>query len=276
VDSEAFNAFEAAGWNAKAASYDELAGQITRRVVEPLVEAADVGPGLRVLDVATGPGYAAAEAASRGAQVIGVDISDSMVELAAERNPGIDFRRADAEELPFADGFFDRVIVNFGLLHFGNPERAADELARVLAPDGRLALTVWDTPDRSRLHGVFLDAVAEGGATHPASIPEGPPFFRFSDDGELAELLHGSSFADLESTTIAYGFRIASGDELWDGLLAGTVRLAATIESQPAEGQARIREAFDRLLESYRADDGYELPVAVKLTSCRKPAGGRA
>ena len=269
MDSEAFNAFEAAGWNAKAAGYVEVAGEITRRVVEPLVKAADIGPGLRVLDVATGPGYAAAEAAARGGQVTGVDISDSMVELAAERNPGIDFRQADAEELPFADGFFDRVIVNFGLLHFGNPERATDELARVLAPGGRLALTVWDTPDRSRLHGVFLDAVAEGGATHPASIPEGPPFFRFSDDRELVELLDGSSFTDLESRTISYRFPIASGDELWDGLLAGTVRLAATIESQPPEGQERIRAAFDRLLEGYRTDGGYELPVSVKLTSCR-------
>jgi len=110
-----------------------------------------VGPGARVLDVATGPGYVAARAAARGAAAVGVDIAAAMVSLAARRHPELEFRQGDAEALPFADASFDAVLGNFVMLHLGRPEQAAAEFARVLAPGGRLALTVWDLPQRSRL-----------------------------------------------------------------------------------------------------------------------------
>ena len=82
-----FNAFEAAGWDAKAEGYGSFLGQITPRFIEPLLDAADVRSGARVLDVASGPGHATARAAERGASVIGVDIAEGMVTLARERHP---------------------------------------------------------------------------------------------------------------------------------------------------------------------------------------------
>jgi ubiquinone/menaquinone biosynthesis C-methylase UbiE len=175
IDPDAFNAFEAAGWHAKAAGYDDFFGEITGRVVEPLLDAAAVGPGDRVLDVATGPGYAAAVAAERGARVVGVDVAEGMLELARRLHPGLDFRPGSAEELPFPDWSFDAVVGNFVMLHLGRPEQAAAEFARVLVPGGRVALTVWDVPSAARFLGVFLDAVAEAGASPPDEIPVGPP-----------------------------------------------------------------------------------------------------
>jgi SAM-dependent methyltransferase len=71
VDADAFNAFEAAGWEKQAAGYDDFFGPITTRLIEPLLDAAAVGRGVRVLDVASSPGYVAAEAAQRGALVVG-------------------------------------------------------------------------------------------------------------------------------------------------------------------------------------------------------------
>jgi 2-polyprenyl-3-methyl-5-hydroxy-6-metoxy-1,4-benzoquinol methylase len=76
IDLDAFTAFEAAGWDAKAAGYDDFFGRITGRLVEPLLDAVAVRRGARLLDVATGPGYAAAQAAERGASVVGVDIAE--------------------------------------------------------------------------------------------------------------------------------------------------------------------------------------------------------
>jgi len=275
VDADAFNAFEAAGWDERADGYHRFFGTLTARVIEQLLDAAKVERGRRVLDVASGPGYVAAACAVRGADVVGVDAAGEMVALARRLRPEIDFRQADAERLPFADGAFDAVVANFFILHVGRPEQAAVELARVLAPGGRLALSTWDAPERARLQGVFVDAVAEVGAQPPPHIPPGPSFFRFADEGEFARLLGDAGLGDVDVRTVAFTHRFASGDALWNGLLAGTVRTRALVLAQPEDVQARIRAAFDRLVRPYATKDGLEIPVSVKLASGRK-AGSEA
>jgi ubiquinone/menaquinone biosynthesis C-methylase UbiE len=273
IDVDAFTAFEVAGWDAKASGYDDFLGQITGRLVEPLLDAVAARGGVRLLDVATGPGYAAARAAERGTSVVGVDISAEMVALARTLHPPLDFQVANAEALPFADDSFDAVVANFALLHLPHPEVAVTEFARVLAPGGRLAVTVWDTPERARLFGVFLDAVAEARADTPEEIPDGPPFFRFSDDQELARLLHGQELANIKVETITFSQPVASPDELWSGLLAGTVRTSALIQRQSEETQRKIRAAFNRVVQRHRDGDRLAIPVAVKLGSATRPAG---
>jgi SAM-dependent methyltransferase len=224
-----------------------------------------------VLDVASGPGHVAAGAAERGASVIGVDVAEGMLSLARRHHPELEFRHADAEALPFADGSFDAVVANFVLLHVGRPEQAAAEFARVLGRDGRLALTVWDVPERARFLGVLVDAVAAAGASPPPDIPVGPPIFRFSDDQEFAALLDGQRLEDIEVKTIAFSHRESSADALWRGLLGGTVRTSALILRQASDVQRQIRAAFDRIVQPYQVGAGLELPVSVKLASGRKP-----
>jgi SAM-dependent methyltransferase len=271
TDPDAFNAFEAGGWEKKAAGYDRFFGTITSRLVEPLLDAASVGAGTRMLDLASGPGYAAARGAERGATVVGVDMAMAMVSLARRLHQGLDFRQADAHELPFDDASFDAVVGNFLILHLGRPDVAMAGLVRVLAPGGKLALTAWDLPERARVLGVFLDAVAEAGARPPEDLPVGPDFFRFSVDEEFDSLLRGQGLEDRVVRTIAFSHRVSTADELWDGLLGGTVRTSALIVRQPEEMRRRIREAFDRLVGDYRCGDVLELPVSVKLAAGRKP-----
>ena len=260
-----------AGWDAKAPGYDDFLGRITCRLVEPLLDAAAARGGVRLLDVATGPGYAAAQAAERGGSVVGVDIADEMVALASRLHPRLDFRVANAEALPFPDDSFDAVVANFAMLHLARPELAVAEFSRVLVPGGRLALTVWDTPERARLFGVFLDAVAEAGADAPEEIPVGPPFFRFSDEREFARLLDEQRLESIRIETIAFSLQVSSPDELWSGLLAGTVRTSALIQRQPDDVQEQIRAAFDRVVRRYEVGDRLAVPVAVKLASATKP-----
>jgi SAM-dependent methyltransferase len=271
VDADAFNAFEAAGWEARSAGYDGFFGRITPRLVEPLLEAAAVRSGTRVLDVATGPGYVAARAAERGAAVVGVDLSESMLALARRLHPEVDVRRGDAEALPFDDGAFDAVVGSFVLLHLGRPEQAAREFARVLASGGAVALTVWDVPQRARFLGVFLEAIGEAGAVPPADLPVGPPFFRFADDDEVVRLLEDQGFEDVRVETVAFPLAVASADDLWRDFLAGTVRISALILRQSPAVQEEIRAAFDRLAQEHATGAGLELPVSVKLASARKP-----
>jgi SAM-dependent methyltransferase len=270
IDADAFTAFEAAGWETRAETYDDHWAALTSRLGDPLLDAVGAGPGLRLLDVACGPGYVAARAVERGATSVGVDIAEAMVGLARRRVPLAEFRQADAQSLPFPDGSFGAVVGNLAVPHFGRPEQAIAEFRRVLVPNGRIALTTWDLPARARLVGVLLDAVREVGVTPPQTVPAGPDFFRFADDAEFAALLADQTFTDVEVTTVAFLHSITGADELWDGLLHGTVRTSAVIKGQSKDVIERIRAAFDRQLQSYRTGDAYQLPVSFKLARGRR------
>lgn len=275
IDADAFRQFEAAGWHKIAERYNRFASPVTSRVIEPLLDAANVRSGMRVLDVATGSGLAAAQAFARGAAVVGVDIAPAMVALAAKMHPGPEFREAAAERLSFADGSFDAVVGNFLILHLAEPEQGVAELTRVLAAGGYLALSMWDAPERARILGVMVDAVGEVGAAPPANLPAGPPVFRFSSEEEFSRLLRSAGLEGVDVRTVAFTHRLATVDEFWDGIVGGTVRTAAMIQGQTQETQRRIREAFDRLARRYAAADGLEIPVSVKVASGRKPGEAR-
>src|SRR5689334_3387738 len=90
-------------------------------------------------------------------------------------------------------------------------------------------------PPRHRLVGVFLDAVAEARAMPSRDLPRGPDFFRFSDDEAFAAALREQGLAGLDVADITFVQRFASADELWDGMLAATVRVSALLTHQPGE-----------------------------------------
>jgi ubiquinone/menaquinone biosynthesis C-methylase UbiE len=123
-------------------------GVMMQLIAEQLVEAADVRAGQRVLDVACGQGNAALAAGRRNAQATGVDYAPNLLEQGRERARAehlqIEFKEADAEDLPFPDGSFDLVLSTVGVMFAPNQERAADELVRVTRPDGRIALASWE------------------------------------------------------------------------------------------------------------------------------------
>jgi SAM-dependent methyltransferase len=264
-----FDAFEAAGWEVKAAGYDRYWRDLTGRLADPLLEAVGAGPGTRVLDVACGPGDVAGRAAARGALATGLDIAEAMLVQARRHHPSVEFNNGDAHALPFPDGDFDAVVASLAVPHFGRAEQAVAEFRRVLVPGGPVALTTWDAPDRARLVGVLVDAVREVGAVPPATVPPGPDFFRFADPAAFAAVLTGAGFTGVEVRTLAFVHDIGSADELWDGLLGGTVRTAALVGGQPPDVEARIRAVFDRRLDAYRAGSGFEVPVSFRMATGR-------
>ena len=270
IDLDAFDQFEASAWEERVEGYAGFFGAVTGRLVEPLLDVAGVGPGTRVLDVATGPGYVAAEAARRGATVCGVDVAEAMVARAGAEHPGVEFRRADAQSLPFEEGAFDAVVGNFGLPHFGRPELAVAEGVRVLAPGGRLALTTWDVPAEMRMFGVFLEAVGEADAGPPDGLPPGPDVFRFSDDGEFRRLFEAQALVDVEVRGVAFTHPVRSFEDFWRALQRGTVRMASLVLDQSEETRERIRAALERRLAAYDANGVFDVPVSVKLAAGRK------
>lgn len=270
-----FKAFERTAHDEVAEGYRDFFAEVTGYAVDALLDAAAAGSGASVLDVATGPGIVAARAASRGAsRVVGIDIAPRMLALAAARCPGIEFRDADAERLPFADATFDAVVCNFGIGHFPHPEAATAEMARVVARGRSIALSWWDVPAHHRVNGIFFDAVAEARAPPPRDIPPGPPMFRFSEEAALADLLRSAGLVSVAVESHRLTHRLPSAEALWNGVLRGTVRTSMGIRRQPHDVQQRIRAAFDRLVLPYVADGELRVPVAFKIARGRRPDRG--
>jgi ubiquinone/menaquinone biosynthesis C-methylase UbiE len=146
-----FARFEHESWQRVADKYDSVWSSLTRQFISYLLADAKVAPGTSVLDVACGPGYVSVAAKELGAVPTGMDFSKKMVAIAKTMFPEISFIHGDAHDLPFDDATFDRVLVNFGLLHVSDPEHACAEACRVLKPGGKFGFTVW--PDQSRIPG---------------------------------------------------------------------------------------------------------------------------
>ena len=269
IDPEAFNRFEAEGWEARADSYGFLA-PITGRVIGALLAAVQAGPGVQLLDVGSGPGDLAAAAAHRGADAVGIDVAPSMVRRAALAHPTIPFRVGSFEALPGGAGAFDAVVGNFVINHVGRPGHALREAWRVLRPGGRVALSSWDAPSRNRVLGLMLDAIAAADAPPPPGLPAGPTNFRA--DAELRALFEVAGFVDVGVAHLQFETPVADADTLWRGILDSAVRIPPLVTEQPAAVQARIREAFDELVAVHGREGGtLAIPVAVQVTQGTRP-----
>src|SRR5581483_11272878 len=243
---EKFRSFEQSCWENIPDSYHQAFGQLTTQTINALLDAARVKKGVKFLDIATGPGYVAAAAAKRGATVLGVDFSRSMVEQARRLHGGIDFREGDAEALPLGNGLFDAAAMNFGILHLGYPEKALVEAHRVLRSGGR--------------HG-----------EPRVELPEGPPFFRYSDPAECERGLIAAGFQAPTVTKVAQVWRLPAGDGLFNAMLESTVRTAGLLRAQKPTVLNKIRDAMRAAVEKYTQRGVVNLPMPALVASSAKP-----
>jgi len=269
VDAEGFRRLEHRGWTEVGPAYDGAFGPLTSQATGPLLDAAGVKAGTRLLDVACGPGYLAAAGAARGATATGIDFSASMVAEARRLHPGIEVREGDAESLAFPDASFDAVVIGFGMLHFARPERAVAEAHPVLAPRGRLAFTVWDVPERALTFGLVYRAVELGGRMD-VGLPQGPDFFKYSDPAECRTTLERAGFRGAGVVTLPLGWRVPSADALLDIVMRGGVRSRALLRAQTPEALVAIREELRRLTRPFERDGALELPAPCVLAAAEK------
>jgi len=270
IDPHSFHDFEHEGWEKVPQRYQEAWGHLTTQAVEPLLDAAGVKKAAKVIDIATGPGFVAAAAIKRGAAAVGVDFSGAMVAEAQRNYPDVEFREGDAEQLPFGNGLFDAAVMNFGILHLARPEQALAEAQRVLKPGGRFGFTAWAKPEETVAFRIVLRAIGVHGNLR-VSLPEGPPFFRFSESDECAQSLLVAGFESPKITRVPQLWRLPAGDGLFEAMKGSTVRTAGLLRAQEPGALARIREAIRKDTEPHRKGEVIELPMPAILASAVKP-----
>jgi SAM-dependent methyltransferase len=184
---------------------------------QAMLDAAQLRPGERVLDVGCGFGTSTLEAAERVApsgRVVGVDISAAMLQPARQRiaSAGVDnieLLNADAQAYDFEAASFDVVISRFGMMFFEDPQAAFANLARALRAGGRLVFVCPQDPLKSQWVVVaFGAAVAALGRAPDLGAPGAPGPFAFADGDRLTQLLTDSGFRALRLETLTRSFRI--------------------------------------------------------------------
>lgn len=168
-----------------------------------VLEAAGVGTGHRVVDVACGTGVLARTAldrVGRSGRVVGVDPNPGMLAVAGELNDQVDWRAGTAEALPCEDAAFDRVVSQFGMMFFSDRKGAVREFLRVLGPGGRFAIAVWDSLDNHPAYVVEVELLQRMAGREAADALRAP--FVLGDLPALVRLVEEAAGTSVEASTI--------------------------------------------------------------------------
>jgi ubiquinone/menaquinone biosynthesis C-methylase UbiE len=267
-------------WAGVAPQWGEHADQVDSRgpaLTERLLDAAAVSTGDRVLELACGPGgagLAAAERVGMEGEVLLSDVAEEMATIAGNRAAArglsnVQTVALDLEAIDQPDQAFDAVLCREGLMFAVEPNRAVDEVFRVLRPGGRTALSVWAAPADNPWLGEMLDAATAvlGMPLPPPGVP-GP--FSLAD-ADLGALLAAVGFVDVAIEDVPVPHRTDSFDEYWNltSDLAGP--LAAVLAGLDEETTSAIQERVRAAFVPYSTDAGLDIPGLSRMVSGRRP-----
>lgn len=260
------------GWDKAVEDYDRYFVPVLRHCSERCVELIAPQPGERVLDVATGSGvgaFMAAEEVGADGLVTATDISERMVEATraeAERRgvSNMALERMDAEELTFPDDSFDAALCVLGLMFPADPQRAIEEMYRVLKPGGRIAVCVWGRRERCGWSSIF--PIVESRVESDVC----PLFFQLGFEGALTRAFSQAGFEVKSEERLSRQLDFPGDREMLAAVFkGGAVAMAYSRFSD--ETREDVHREFLGSVEAYRRDGAYSLPGEFVFALARKP-----
>lgn len=266
TDPGALDRAQRAAWQRAAGAWGKWQASIrdaTHIVSQWMVDAIDPQPGEQVLDLAAGPGetgFIAARRLGDDGGLTSTDQSEEMVSVARRRAEELElhnvrFAVLDAQRIELDPASFDAALCRFGYMLMGDPDAALRGTHRVLKPGGRVALAVWDAPDRN-VWMVALPAqlVARGALPPPA--PDAPTPFSMAEVSSLEQRLGKAGFGEIRTDKIEFDQAFDSFDQYWEMTCDLAAPLADALRSLDAGQTADVREAVRGSLSQFAGSDG--------------------
>ena len=249
----------AAGWKKWWRTIETGAQYVSKR----MVELAEVEPGQRVLDIATGIGEPALLAASRvgpAGRVVATDLSSQMLDIARERATtlgltNVEFIEADAEQLDFPDGSFDAILCRWGLTSLPNPLNTLVAIRRMLTPNGSFATSVWEVEPKGRPLASLAMAVAREMFDLPSPRPGTPSLSGSAENALEKEMIH-AGFTDVRVEEMTLILELPSTEDCTQYLMDVSPDFAVLLSDKSSGQQAEYRQRLAEKLRQYMIVDG--------------------
>jgi ubiquinone/menaquinone biosynthesis C-methylase UbiE len=240
-------------FNSAADYFDRPALSFWNRFGQHTIDLAHLQPGMRVLDVCCGTGASAIPAAievGANGSVLGVDLAESLLELARDKSQhqglsNIEFHRADFSNLDLPSESFDAIVCVFGIFFLPDMEAAVAELWRMLRPGGTLAITSWGARVFEPANRIFWSAIE---SERPDLYKQFTPWDRIGEPASLQTLLESSGASDVRVFAEVDSHHLTTPDDWWTMLMGGGTR--GTIDRLDVAAQARIRAINVEFLEA--------------------------
>ncbi len=264
----------ASGWERWGGWFESQSGNLSGW----MCDAAGVGPGSRVLDLACGPGPIAVLASQRvrpDGHVVATDLAPEMVAITVRNKlrlglDNLEVVEMDMQALTLPDGSFDAATCRFGLMFCPDPVLGAAEALRVLRPGGRYAVAVWDVPARNPFFTTIAAPLGEFVPVPPPS-PTAPGVFRLAPPGELEGVLRSAGFTDIVVESRPIELIYTSLDEYWTIQTELAAPLRSAIATLGADDIGRLKTRVFESLQPYMRGDAVHLAAVPLCASASKP-----
>lgn len=232
-------------------------------VYETIISTLDIAEGRSVLDIGCGTGYFLSLLAPYTAELTGVDIAASQLDVAKRYLPTATFTVAGMEALPFPDASFDFIVANNSVQFSPDTDKALAEIYRVLKPGGKFVVTLWDEPRKSEAFAYFEVFYSITGQPMETSIP-----FNLSKNGLINELLQKAGFKVIAAQPVVYSRTYPDTDTAVKAILASGPAINAIGKSSREVVAQRVTD----VIQKYKhADGSYSIKNAFVFTTTEKP-----
>jgi ubiquinone/menaquinone biosynthesis C-methylase UbiE len=250
------------GWE----KWDSVIMDQLRPVGTAMIERLDLAADQQHLDIASGtgePGLSIARLSPRG-RVVLTDLSAQMLEVAARRAEAqgignIETLVCSADELPFDDATFDSVSVRFGYMFFPDMTKATDEFARVLKPGGRLAASVWVSPEQNPWTTIAMQAIATE-TTVPPPAPGAPTMFRCAAPGYITARYEQAGLRDIAEWDVPLDLVTDSPEQYWEVMSEHVSLAVAALQQVDEPARKRIQAHAIASVTAFERDGKVRVP----------------